>query len=562
MISDKLKNDTRKIAIYSRKSKFTGKGDSVENQITFCKDYLASHFPGTDEADFLIFEDEGFSGATTKRPKLQKLINEVRNNNIKMVICYRLDRISRNVSDFANLKKEFDQYDVEFVSIKDNFDTTTPMGNAMMMIVSVFAQLERDTIAERIRDNMRELAKSGRWLGGITPTGYKSEKIVVGHSSEGKDRIAYKLDIVSEEAEIVKLIYSKFLEFNSLTKTETYLLQNHITTKNGKYYTRFSIKAILENPVYLTADENAWEYFNKLNIEISADKEKFNGKHGVMSYNKTIQKPGKANQKNDYSEWIVAVGKHKPLISSEDWIRVQQQIQQNKPKSFRKPKSHVALLSGVLRCADCGSFMRPKLTKRVNADGEYIYSYLCEMKEKSKSHNCQMINPNGNELDKAVCDFIKTVAEDSSTFNSDLRKSAKDLTFDTSDLEAQIKRDEALFAENSKQIQNLLNSLAYANEITAVYINDKISSLHAENEEIQKRITENKISVENSKEKEFNLEAIEHTLSCLQSSFDTSSVEEKRAAIRMLVDSIVWDGKDIQINLIGANSEPLCEDSK
>ena len=105
MLSDKLKNDTRKIAIYSRKSKFTGKGDSVENQITFCKDYLASHFPGTDEADFLIFEDEGFSGATTKRPKLQKLINEVRNNNIKMVICYRLDRISRNVSDFANLKK-------------------------------------------------------------------------------------------------------------------------------------------------------------------------------------------------------------------------------------------------------------------------------------------------------------------------------------------------------------------------------------------------------------------------------------------------------------------------
>ena len=119
-----------------------------------------------------------------------------------------------------------------------------------------------------------------------------------------------------------------------------------------------------------------------------------------------------------------------------------------------------------------------------------------------------------------------------------------------------------MFAENSKQIQNLLNSLAYANEITAVYINDKISSLHAENEEIQKRITENKISVENSKENEFNLEAIEHTLSCLQSSFDTSSVEEKRAAIRMLVDSIVWDGKDIQINLIGANSEPLCEDSK
>lgn len=562
MISDKLKNDKRKIAIYSRKSKFTGKGDSVENQITFCKDYLAMHFPEADESDLLIFEDEGFSGATTKRPKLQKLINEVRNNNIKMVICYRLDRISRNVSDFANLKKEFDLYDVEFVSIKDNFDTTTSMGNAMMMIVSVFAQLERDTIAERIRDNMRELAKSGRWLGGITPTGYKSEKIVAGRTIDGKDRIAYKLDVVSEEAEIVKMIFAKFLELNSLTGVETYLLQNHITTKNEKNYTRFSIKAILENPVYLTADENAWDYFSNLNIEIYADKEKFNGKHGVMSYNKTIQKPGKANQKNDYSEWIVAAGKHKPLISSEDWIRVQQQLKQNSSKAYHKPKSHVALLSGILRCADCGSFMRPKLTKRLNKDGEYIYSYLCEMKEKSKMHNCKMINPNGNELDKAVCEYIKSIAEDKAAFTADLKKSTKEITFDTSDLEAQIKRDEALFAENSKQIQNLVNSLATANEISSAYINDAISRLHAENEDIQKRITDNKISVKNSREKEINLEALEFTLSRLDSSFDDATVEEKRATIRMIVDSVVWDGKNVYINLFGANAEPQCEDSK
>ena len=82
---------------------------------------------------------------------------------MQAVVCYRLDRISCYVGDFAKLKDEFDYYNVEFTSIRDNFDTTSPSGRSMMM-VSVFAQLERETTAERIRDNMHELAKSGRWL--------------------------------------------------------------------------------------------------------------------------------------------------------------------------------------------------------------------------------------------------------------------------------------------------------------------------------------------------------------------------------------------------------------
>ena len=160
-----------------------------------------------------------------------------------------------------------DSYNVEFTSIRDDFDTTSPSGRAMMMMVSVFAQLERETTAERIRDNMHELAKSGRWLGGTTPTGYKSTQIVGSVTVDGKERKAYKLDIIKEEAEIIKLIFSKFLETNSLTKTDTYLLQNNVTTKNGKNFTRFSIRSILQNPVYMIADQNAWAYFDSLGVE-------------------------------------------------------------------------------------------------------------------------------------------------------------------------------------------------------------------------------------------------------------------------------------------------------
>ena len=163
-----------KIAIYSRKSKFTGKGESIGNQIEECKKHIAYKYQITDMSQIVVYEDEGFSGKNTKRPQFQQMLKACRNREIRMIVCYRLDRISRNTIDFALLYQELERLDINFISVTENFDTTTPLGRAMLSISSAFAQLERDTIAERIRDNMLALAKTGRWLGGTTPLGYIS----------------------------------------------------------------------------------------------------------------------------------------------------------------------------------------------------------------------------------------------------------------------------------------------------------------------------------------------------------------------------------------------------
>ncbi|WP_196602359.1 recombinase family protein [Pectinatus frisingensis] len=200
------KENTEQIAVYSRKSKFTGKGESIENQVELCRQYIHAHYPNCNDEDILIYEDEGFSGKNTERPEFKKMMADARANTFSAIVCYRLDRISRNIGDFAKLIEELDGLKVSFISIKEQFDTSSPMGRAMMYISSVFSQLERETIAERIRDNMHELAKTGRWLGGRTPTGYKSEsveKITV----EGKIKKACKLTLIPEEAEIIKQIY-------------------------------------------------------------------------------------------------------------------------------------------------------------------------------------------------------------------------------------------------------------------------------------------------------------------------------------------------------------------
>lgn len=460
--------DNRKIAIYSRKSKFTGKGESIENQIELCKTYIKNR-----NSDI---KDEGFSGKNTKRPQFQMMMKAAKEKKLTGIVCYRLDRISRNVGDFSILIDELEKYNMTFESINEKFDTSTPMGKAMMYICSIFAQLERETIAERIKDNMHELAKTGRWLGGNTPTGYRSEKIVERVTIDGKNMTAYKLELIPEEAEIIKSVFAKFIESNSLSKTETYFLQNNIKTKNGKDFTRFTIKAILQNPVYMIADIDAWNYFESQGVEIYSDKEKFDGVHGLLGYNKTLQKTGKTNIVRNMEEWIIAVGKHTGIVTGAEWVKVQKLLVQNTSKAYRKPRSHTALLSGVLICGHCGGFMRPKMYKKGYENGERRFSYLCETKEKTKQHKCKIKNPNGTALDRAICEEIKKLPVDRDEFARRLESIKSKIKSGSEEIELQIESLQNGIADKKNQISNLVASIAKG-EVATDYINKRIEEL-------------------------------------------------------------------------------------
>lgn len=140
-------------AIYSRKSVKSETGDSIENQAALCRQYIEHHWP---QAEIEVYEDEGFSGATLHRPQFAALMEAVQAGRVDMLVCYRLDRVSRSVTDFAALIETLNRRQVSFVCIREQFDTATPMGKAMLYIASVFAQLERETIAERVSDNMQD----------------------------------------------------------------------------------------------------------------------------------------------------------------------------------------------------------------------------------------------------------------------------------------------------------------------------------------------------------------------------------------------------------------------
>ena len=543
------KKTIKQFVIYSRKSKFTGKGESIENQIEMCRQYIATHYSEEEAEAALVYEDEGFSGGNLERPKFKKMMNDSQKIEFAAIVVYRLDRISRNIGDFAKLIEDLGNRHIDFISIREQFDTSSPMGRAMMYIASVFSQLERETIAERIRDNMHELSKTGRWLGGNTPTGYESESIS-NVTVDGKTRKACKLKIIPDELNLVKLIFDKFMETGSLTKTDEFLMNGHYKTKRGKTFTRFAIKAILSNPVYMIADEDAYNYLVENDVDLFADKEAFDGKHGIMAYNRTLQRPGKATQEKPINEWIVSVGKHLCAIPGATWVQVQKLIELNKSKNYRKPRSHVALLSGLIVCGKCGDYMRPKLSDRKTATGETIYTYLCTTKERSRGHVCSMKNANGNTLDAKIIETIKSFGKQSADMAKQITQTKKRISGNREGYEAELAKLRLQIEDNEKDIKALVISLGKSEGTNAEkYIIEQIDELHEKGEALRKRLAELEAIIQQHDLADIEFDIIRQMLANMGESIDNYTVEQKRATIRTFIRKIVWDGENAHLYL-------------
>lgn len=543
--------ESKKHIIYSRKSKYTGKGESVENQVELCKQKLLSKFPEIEpNEDIIILTDEGFTGANTNRPSFQKMMSLILKNQVLSVTCYRLDRISRNVGDFCDLTEELQKYGVNFLSVREDFDTTSPMGKAMLLISSVFAQLERDTIAERIRDNMMELAKTGRWLGGTTPTGYKSQ-VVQSITIDGKPKKLFKLTEIPKEKNLIILLKDKYKEIKSQTGLETYTIQNNLRTKNDKRFTRWSLVNILSNPVYSCADKESFNYFTQKGALVIGNIEDYDGKYGLMVYNKTNQLIKKGNQDNPITEWIVAIGKHKGFWSGKEYIEIQELLTQGANKRYRQPAVNNALLSGLLRCSHCESFMRPKIYRTNNTDNKVNFSYMCELKDKSRRKLCNHKNINGKAADKKAIEVMEQLSNPKNEFHIALKElaSGKLINLDQTSNELVTLSNEK--KKNEKDIETLIDRIKSIPADVVPDIAKEISKLKKTNQEIEnklKLLNVNQISIISDSE---NAKIVLNIINTYYNKFNELDLLSKRTLTKLLIASAYSDGENLIFNLIG-----------
>lgn len=227
-------------AIYTRKSSEEGLEqdfNSLDAQREACEAYIKSQMH---EGWILIkkeYNDGGYSGGTMERPAFKELLEDIKNNKIDIVVVYKVDRLTRSLMDFSKIVEVFDKHKTSFVSITQQFNTTTSMGRLTLNMLLSFAQFEREVTGERIRDKIVASKKKGMWMGGCTPLGYKKEN--------------KKLVIEENDAQKVKLIFDKYLELKSVPKLKDWLEKENIRTKSDNLFFKGALYHMLSNKVYI-----------------------------------------------------------------------------------------------------------------------------------------------------------------------------------------------------------------------------------------------------------------------------------------------------------------------
>src|SRR5216117_2439350 len=210
----------KRCAIYTRKSSEEGleqEFNSLQAQSEACEAYIRSQCHEGWALARTRYDDGGFSGGNMERPALQRLLADIRGGRIDIIVVYKVDRLTRSLADFARLVEIFDAQGVSFVSVTQQFNTTTSMGRLTLNVLLSFAQFEREVIGERIRDKIAASKKKGMWMGGVPPLGYRAQN--------------RKLIIVDSEAEIVRLIFRRYAELGSVRLLKDELESRGIQSK-------------------------------------------------------------------------------------------------------------------------------------------------------------------------------------------------------------------------------------------------------------------------------------------------------------------------------------------
>src|SRR6201981_3332250 len=243
------RNGTVRCAIYTRKSSEEGleqEFNSLRAQREACEAFIDSQRHEGWVCQRAAYDDGGFSGATLGRPALQQLLADITAGRVDTVVVYKIDRLTRSLADFAKIVEILDAKRASFVSVTQQFNTTTSMGRLTLNVLLSFAQFEREVIGERIRDKIAASKKKGMWMGGVPPLGYQAQ-----------DR---KLVIVESEAETVRLIFRRYAELGSVRLLKDELEARNIHSKlrtsaagrisGGKPFARGALYLMLQNRIY------------------------------------------------------------------------------------------------------------------------------------------------------------------------------------------------------------------------------------------------------------------------------------------------------------------------
>jgi DNA invertase Pin-like site-specific DNA recombinase len=293
------------------------------------------------------YDDGGISGGTLERPGLKRLMADIEDGLVDVVVVYKIDRLSRSLADFAKLVEVFDRNGVTFVSVTQSFNTTTSMGRLTLNILLSFAQFEREVTAERIRDKVAASRKKGMWMGGVPPFGYRVEN--------------RKLLVDEPPAAHVRWIFARFLEIGSCTLLAREVSARGLGTPRGNRIDKKYLYRMLSNRAYI----------------------------------------GEAVHKGESYP-----GEHDAIIDRETWDRVHAILQESPRKRAARTRAETpALLKGLLFGPD-GAAFSPTHTRK---DGRLYRYYVSQTVLKHGAGACPIGRVSAGEIEAAVINRLRAV---------------------------------------------------------------------------------------------------------------------------------------------------------
>jgi site-specific DNA recombinase len=495
------------IAIYARQSVDKKDSISIEGQIGFCMKEISHE-------NYKVYTDRGYSGSNTNRPAFEEMIRDIETGSIEKVVVYKLDRISRSLLDFAHIIECFDKYKVEFISQTEKFDTSTSMGRAMLSIVMVFAQLERETIQQRVKDNYYQRGKAGLYLGGAAPFGFNKAETIF----NGKKTYMFYED--KEKSGLVRQIFSMYAdESKSLGDIARYLNNKKLKTNMGHNWAAATVGRLIRNPVYVQANADVYTYLKNRGAVLNNDIIDYTGENGCYVYGerKSITK----SKFTDLTNNFVTVAPHKGMICPELWLKCQYRADENKTlKNSGKGKN--SWLSGLMKCGYCGYAVTA-----VNSRG-LIYINCGGRKNGFCFGRKKVIHLKDIEeiAEMKLLEKIKSLKTD---FKFEKRSNSKEIN------ELKIK-----LAKIQEDIKKLIDSLLNFNGIAGNYINERITELDNKKKLILSKI--DKLYMKDTPSAR-NGEDLTEFLK----NWDKYELEQKKSVAKVLIEKIVITDDEIEI---------------
>ena len=344
-VEDKL--SSKKAALYIRVSThWQIDKDSLPVQREDLINY-AKYALGIDKYE--IFEDAGYSAKNTDRPAFQQMMARLRTGEFSHLLVWKIDRISRNLLDFAEMYSEIKKLGITFVSKNEQFDTSNAMGEAMLKIILVFAELERNMTSERVTAVMLSRASNGQWNGGRVPYGYDYNKET------------RSFTVNDAEASVINLLYDTYEAHNSLLLVARTLNEKGIFPRSSNPWNPTTVSTILKNPFYT----------------------------GVYRYNYHDESKSGGNTSSKHlkheNDWVMIENHHPAIIEPERQARVASILEQNRRSNKRSSKIYTRknthIFAGLLYCAYCGGLMQATID-RERSDGYRPSIYACRRKRR------------------------------------------------------------------------------------------------------------------------------------------------------------------------------------